>query len=171
MFPGLRLGFLVVPAAAVEPISSIYNSLERHGRQTEQLALAQFMIEGRYTRHLNRMRKLYRERQRLLREALSRYLPHLPIEGAEAGLHLVLRLPQGIDDVEFVRRTREHGLNPGPLSLCGHKVTPELSGLVLGYGNLAASQVGDHVRVLAMLCKQISSKKAAAASLKILQHA
>ena len=171
MFPGLRLGFLVVPAAAVEPISSIYNSLERHGRQTEQLALAQFMIEGRYTRHLNRMRKLYGERQRLLREALSRYLPHLPMEGAEAGLHLVLRLPQGADDVEFVRRAREHGLSPGPLSLCGHKLTPELSGLVLGYGNLAASQVGDHVRVLAMLCKRIGSKKAAAASFKILQDA
>lgn len=154
MFPGLRLGYLVVPAAAAEPIASIFGSLERHGRQMEQLALARFMIDGRYTRHLNRMRKLYRERHRVLREALSRHLPNLPVEGAEAGLHLVLRLPQGTDDVDLVRRARKYGLNPGALSLCGNGATSELSGLVLGHGNLATEQVGDHVRVLAMLFKQ-----------------
>jgi GntR family transcriptional regulator / MocR family aminotransferase len=154
MFPGLRLGYLVVPAAAVEPIASIYSTLERHGRQMEQLALAHFMMDGRYTRHLNRMRKLYRERHRALREALSRHLPNLRVEGAETGLHLVLRLPHDTDDVEFVSRARKHGLNPGALSSYGDQLMPRLSGLVLGHGNLATTQVGGHVRVLAMLCKQ-----------------
>jgi GntR family transcriptional regulator/MocR family aminotransferase len=159
MFPGLRLGYLVVPATAAEPIASILSTLERHGRQMEQVALAHFMMDGRYTRHLNRMRKLYRERHHALREALSRHLPNLPVEGAETGLHLVLRFPDNTDDVEFVRRARKCGLNPGALSLYGNEAMPRLSGLVLGHGNLAAAQVDDHVRVLAMLCKQISSRK------------
>jgi GntR family transcriptional regulator/MocR family aminotransferase len=158
MFPGLRLGYLVVPQAAAEPLASIYSALQRHGRQIEQVALAHFMIEGRYTRHLNRMRKLYRERHRALREALSRHLP-LPVDGAETGLHLVLRLPHDTDDVEIVRRAREHGLNPGALSLYGSEAMPRLSGLVLGYGNLASTQVRNHVRVLAMLCEQVCSGK------------
>jgi GntR family transcriptional regulator / MocR family aminotransferase len=152
MFPGLRLGYLVVPPAAAEPLASIYGALQRHGRQMEQVALADFIIEGRYTRHLNRMRKLYRDRHRALRDALSCHLP-LPVDGAETGLHLVLRLPHDTDDVEIVRRARKCGLNPAPLSLCVNETMPRMPGLVLGYANLSTTQVRNYVRVLATLCK------------------
>jgi GntR family transcriptional regulator / MocR family aminotransferase len=158
MFPGLRLGYLVVPPAAADPLASIFGALERHGRQMEQVALAHFMIEGRYTRHLKRMRKLYRERHRALRDALSRYLP-VPIDGAESGLHLVLRLPDHSDDLEIVRRARKCGLNPAALSWYGDEVQPRQPGLVLGYANLATTQVRSHVRLLAKLCQDVSSGK------------
>jgi GntR family transcriptional regulator/MocR family aminotransferase len=159
MFPGMRLGYLVVSPAAVDSIASIYSALDSHGRQMEQVALAHFMMDGRYTRHLNRMRRLYRERHRVLREALSQQLPDFSVEGGETGLHLVLRLPNHADDVEIVRRAARHGLNPHALSLYTNEAMPRLSGLVLGYGNLAVAQVCRHVRVLASLCNLKSSRR------------
>jgi GntR family transcriptional regulator/MocR family aminotransferase len=156
MFPGLRLGYFVVPNAAIEPIDTIYANLDRHGRQLEQLALARFMADGRYTRHLSRMRKLYRERQDLLRAALAVRLPKFEVRGAEAGLHLVLRFPDGVDDLEFVRRARRQGLNPGALSSYCGDVRRKLSGLVLGYGNLATAYIESHVATLAALCKRLT---------------
>jgi GntR family transcriptional regulator/MocR family aminotransferase len=153
LFPGLRLGYAVVPAALVDGVNTILAGIERHGRQHEQMALASFMIEGRYTRHLSRMRKLYRERQQALRSALAERLPDLRIEGTEAGLHLVLRLPSSCDDVELARRAREHGLNPTALSQYGDGTGAKSSGLVLGYGNLALSQIDPSVRTLAQLLR------------------
>lgn len=151
MFPGLRLGYLVVPSAAVDAIATIYANLDRHGRQHEQMALASFITEGRYTRHLSRMRKLYGERQQALRAALASRLPELRVEGTEAGLHLVLRLPPDLDDVTLVRRARGLGLNPAALSEYGEGAKSPRSGLVLGYGNLALPQIEPAVRVLAQL--------------------
>ena len=156
LFPGLRLGYFVVPNAAIEPIDAIYTTLDRHGRQLEQLALARFMVDGRYTRHLSRMRKLYRERQHLLRAALAARLPNFEVRGAEAGLHLVLMFPDGVDDLEFVRRARRQGLNPGALSSYCGDVRQKLSGLVLGYGNLATANIEPHVVTLAALCKRLT---------------
>jgi GntR family transcriptional regulator/MocR family aminotransferase len=151
MFPGLRLGYVVVPPAAVETIATIYANLDRHGRQHEQTALASFITEGRYTRHLSRMRKLYRERQHALRLALAARLPGMTVDGAEAGLHLVLRLPSGCDDADLARRAREQRLNPAPLSEYGDGAKSRCCGLVLGYGNLDASEVEPAVRTLAQL--------------------
>ncbi len=156
MFPGLRLGYVVVPNAAIEPIDAIYTTLDRHGRQLEQLALARFMADGRYTRHLSRMRKLYGERQHLLRAALAARLANFEVRGAEAGLHLVLMFPDGVDDLEFVRRARRQGLNPGALSSYCGDVRQKLPGLVLGYGNLATADIERHVATLAVLCKRLT---------------
>ena len=153
MFPGLRMGYLVVPGAAIDAIATVYANLERHGRQHEQMALASFITEGRYTRHLSRMRKLYRERQHALRAALASRLPEIRVDGTEAGLHLVVRLPAGCDDVELARRARAHGLNPAALSEYGEGSRVKRSGLVLGYGNLALGEVEPAVRVLAQLIR------------------
>jgi len=149
LFPGLRLGYLVAPQEVIEPLRASLAALRRHGRQIEEATLARFMLEGRYTRHLSRMRKLYWERRQALQAALVRYLPELEVLGAEAGLHLVVLLPPGVDDLEICERAARRGLNPQPLSHCYDSGTRKKTGLILGYGNTPLNAMDRCVRTLA----------------------
>jgi DNA-binding transcriptional MocR family regulator len=63
--------------------------------------------------------------------------------------------PDGVDDLEFVRRARRQGLNPGALSRHCGDVRQKLAGLVLGYGNLATADIEPHVATRAALCKRL----------------
>ncbi|CAB3921932.1 HTH-type transcriptional regulatory protein GabR [Achromobacter anxifer] len=149
MFPALRLGFLVLPEAiAAQAMPSIIEMM-RGGHRLEQLTMAAFMENGQFSRHLGRMRRLYRERQAALREALAE---HLGIEhevlGGHCGLHLTVRLPAQFPDREIVQQARKIGMNPGALSSFAVAPQAEDNGLVIGYGNTGAERFAGLVRRL-----------------------
>ena len=87
------------------------------------------------------MRRLYRERQAALRDALA---AHLEIDhevlGGHSGLHLTVRLPPAFSDVAIVEQARKLGMNPGALSSFAITPRPEDNGLVIGYGNTGAER-------------------------------
>lgn len=76
LFPSLRIGFMVMPPALAEAARGAIGSLLRGGHRAEQRALALFIEEGHYARHLAAMRRLYRKRQQQLREILAQELRH-----------------------------------------------------------------------------------------------
>lgn len=139
MFPALRLGFLVLPQAlATQAMPSIMEML-RGGHRLEQLTLAAFIENGQFSRHLGRMRRLYRERQTALRDALATHLgvAH-EVLGGHSGLHLTVRLPPEFPDQAIVAQARQLGMNPNALSSFAVQPRPEDNGLVIGYGNTSA---------------------------------
>ncbi|MEX3764933.1 PLP-dependent aminotransferase family protein [Paraburkholderia phenoliruptrix] len=151
MFPALRIGFVVLPRAIAEHAEVALYEMLRGGHRLEQLALAHFMESGEFGRHLGRMRRLYRERQQALREALSEDFAASEILGGESGMHLTLRLPAGIDDETLTERAFAKGLGPRALSSFALKPRAGTNGLVIGYGNTPAEQLAPAVRVLAEL--------------------
>jgi len=154
LFPSLRIGFMVMPPALANAAAPVINSLLRGGHRSEQLALAHFIEDGHYARHLAAMRRLYRKRQAQLREALQNGfdLEHRVL-GGEGGLHLTLSVP-GMNDLNVVREARRFGLAPHALSRFYLQPSPASSGLVLGYGNPSASLFPGGVRTLARLITQ-----------------
>lgn len=148
LFPSLRIGFLVMPRALAQAASGVINSMLRGGHRAEQLALAQFIEEGHYARHLAAMRRLYRKRQQQLREVVRDTLsvPHA-LHGGEGGLHLTVSIP-GIDDAAVVREARQFNLAPHALSRFYLHPSPEQSGLVLGFGNTSSAHFTAAVRTL-----------------------
>jgi GntR family transcriptional regulator/MocR family aminotransferase len=149
LFPGLRLGYLAASPEVIEPLRATLATLRRHGRQIEEATLASFMLEGRYARHLSRMRKLYKERRQALQAVLKQHLPELQVLGADAGLHLVAVLPPGANDLRVCELARRQGLNPQPLSHCYDAGPGKRPGLILGYGNTPVSTMDRGVRTLA----------------------
>ncbi|RIQ18200.1 PLP-dependent aminotransferase family protein [Bordetella avium] len=153
MFPSLRIGFVVLPERLVDATQVAVAELLRGGHRYEQLALADFIESGEFSRHLGRMRRLYRERQQALRAALTR---HLDIEhrvlGGQCGLHLTLHLAEGYDDQHIAASAPAHGMQPQALSSFG--LTARQTGLVLGYGNTAAEMFDPLARRLAQLSKE-----------------
>lgn len=148
MYPGLRIAYLVVPMAIAETFVRAAGQATRPGQGIEQMALADFIRRGHYTRHLRQMRTHYARRQAALRTALARHPgPELRITGGAAGLHLVLWLPPALPDQEVVRRALALGLGPRPLSDYARSPS-SCNGLVLGYGTLAEDRADGAVRRL-----------------------
>jgi GntR family transcriptional regulator / MocR family aminotransferase len=132
--PGLRLGWLALPAALVDDVAAASRLAGPPGSSLDQLTLAEFIISGGYDRHVRRSRLAYRRRRDRLVTALRRSVPQVRITGIAAGLHALLELPDGLAEDEVVARAAEHGLAVEGLSR--YRATGEPSGaaLVVGYG-------------------------------------
>jgi GntR family transcriptional regulator/MocR family aminotransferase len=143
MFPALRIGFLVVPAGLALPLAAMRAQASAAGRTAEQLALAEFLRSGEFALHLRRMRRLYRQRRDALVAALERHLgDRAVIEGASAGMHLALRLPDdGVADVEIVRRARAQDVFVNALSAHAVPGGAPCNGLLLGYAQVPAERM------------------------------
>ncbi|MBR0567402.1 PLP-dependent aminotransferase family protein [Azoarcus sp. L1K30] len=148
LYPGLRIGYLVLPSAVADDFVRAAGQATRPGQGIEQAALADFIRRGHYTTHLRRMRKRYALRQRALRAALAAHPgAEVRVSGGEAGLHLVLWLPQERADVEVEARANRLGL--GVRALSRYAQAPvRCNGLVLGYGNIDEAQIDGLVRRL-----------------------
>lgn len=156
LYPGLKLGYLVVPKALVESFRQAHYDLNRPGQMPLQAALAEFVEMGHFTSALRRSRQNYAERRQTLLEALRPCLDDTArgsaqgafVSGAEQGLHLCLRLPQRVDDRALAHRLGQQGLTVRPLSAyCLER--SDLRGLVIGYGYAPLAGIAQHGPVLA----------------------
>jgi len=149
LFPALRLGYLVVPPELVEAFMAARRFVDRHVSALEQAALADFMLEGHFTRHLRRMRTLYAERRATFVAEIQHHLGDmLEIQPSEAGMHLVAWLPPGMDDQAAARQAAAHGVDTIAISSCGMEPM-QRGGLILGYAAVAEHEMREGVRRLA----------------------
>ncbi|MES2300276.1 MAG: PLP-dependent aminotransferase family protein [Pseudomonadota bacterium] len=133
MFPGLRLGYLVVPESISQRFADAAAMLAFEGRQVTQAALAAFMREGHFSAHIRRMRLLYGERRALLEDVWRHELGEMaPLGGGDTGIHMVAQLPLGTD-VAISAQAREAGIIAQSLHSL-YLGRPDRAGLVLGYG-------------------------------------
>jgi GntR family transcriptional regulator/MocR family aminotransferase len=155
LFPGLRLGFLVVPQPLAAPFATGLSELYRGGQMVTQAILADFMKEGHFASHIRRMRVLYEERLRLLQQAIhDEFGDTLPTTGGDAGLHLTLGLPDDCDDTAISRHAQSEGIIARPLSR--YYMTPERMrrGLLLGYACVPNEAVAPSFAKLAKIIRQ-----------------
>ncbi|WP_110643419.1 PLP-dependent aminotransferase family protein [Salinicola sp. CPA57] len=157
LYPGLRLGYLVLPEALVEPFTRANARLHREGQYVAQAALAAFIGEGHFVRHVSRMRELYRWRQAQLREALASAVARgLVLSAGQAGMHLVAQLESREIESELVARGRRAGILLSPLS--GYFLQqPGRPGLVLGYAGATDAEIATAGRWLCRAWCELSA--------------
>ncbi|MFJ1757523.1 PLP-dependent aminotransferase family protein [Kitasatospora sp. NPDC088134] len=137
--PGLRLGWLALPADLVEPVARHKRRADGQSGALEQLTLAELIDSGGYDRHVRRSRHLLRRRRDRLVAVLAERAPAVRVTGLNAGLHAVLELPaDGPGEAELLDRARRSGL---ALDTLGRSLAPGATpsparppGLVIGYG-------------------------------------
>jgi GntR family transcriptional regulator/MocR family aminotransferase len=133
MFPALRLAYLIVPTDLIAPFLVTRFFASRHPPRLEQATLARFIAEGHFARHIRRMRSLYARRQEVLVTEAQRHLSGLmDVQPANAGLHLLGRLPGSISDRRISQKLASAGIEAPALSSLAikRKLPPAL---ILGY--------------------------------------
>ena len=151
LFPSLRLGYLVIPPDLIDRFLSVRLTIDIGPPTFLQTVLADFIREGHFSRHIRRMRLLYRERRSALFESIKKDLG-LPVDvaGEQAGLHLSLTLPPGLRDQEISERASRHGLWLAPLSTC-YVERPAPQGFILGFSNTPASEIPRGVKKMSKI--------------------
>jgi GntR family transcriptional regulator / MocR family aminotransferase len=152
LFPSLRIGYMILPPALVDPFLKVRRLVDIHSPVLEQAVLAEFMMDGHFVRHLRRMRTVYAERRNALLEA-AREIP-LEIDSPEAGIHCVGWLPAGMDDLALANKAGEYDLNLTPISSFGIQPLAR-KGFLLGYGGFGVQEIKEGVRRLGALLRSV----------------
>jgi GntR family transcriptional regulator/MocR family aminotransferase len=131
--PGLRLGWLVLPARLTEAVASAKARSDAHTSSFEQLTLAEFITSGAYDRHVRRVRLAYRRRRDRLVAALAAHAPGVRVTGIAAGLHAVAELGPGQLEEQVIARAAARGVAIEGLGGYALRVHTRGPALVIGY--------------------------------------
>jgi GntR family transcriptional regulator/MocR family aminotransferase len=150
--PALRLGFLVVPPEMARRFGDLAACLAPAPTAIVQRAVAEFLREGHYLRHLRRMKRLYVARREILLRCLGEVASaSMKLQGT-AGLAVVTLLPELASDVDVALRALPFGLAPAPLSHW-YMQSPRQQGLLLSVTNLNERRLRSDCQRLAELVR------------------
>jgi GntR family transcriptional regulator/MocR family aminotransferase len=149
LFPGLRMGYLVVPEDLVGAFLVARGAINLFLPVIPQATLAAFIDGGHFTRHLRRMRIHYRRRRDAFVAALDKQLGDLLTIGpANAGLHLTAWLPSKLDGATVQAEAAKRQITVQALATLSLR-PPARDGLVMGFGNVDAAEMDEKVQLLA----------------------
>lgn len=155
LYPSLRLGYVILPEALIEPFCAIRAVMDRSPPTLLQATTADFMSEGHFLGHVRRMRSLYHDRQASLVEQLRRRLDgFVAAPPVEAGLHLIGWLRDGLDDEALAQGLAGHQIYTYALrDYClKHRLPP---GLLIGFAATPEGQAGEKVAALAKALERL----------------
>ncbi|MER5621288.1 PLP-dependent aminotransferase family protein [Streptosporangium sp. NPDC002544] len=151
MLPMLRLGFLVAPASLQPALRRARQLTDWYGELPTQAALAGFIGEGLFGRHVRKATREYAARHERILATLRRdfrdWLEPIP---SAAGLHLCAYLASdaGVDMDRVTAYASQAGIALQDLAPY-YGEPPARSGLVLGYGAIPAERIEPGLRHLA----------------------
>lgn len=157
--PGLRLGWLAVPGPLMLAVESTRMSRDLGVSTICQIAYSLFIEAGRLDRHLLQMNRRYRQHRTALVSTLGAESPSVEVIGRSAGLHCMLRLPQGTDEHQVVDAAARHGVVVRNASYCYYEAPPPASSLLIGYANHHPDSLANAARILAAAIRDTAESR------------
>jgi GntR family transcriptional regulator / MocR family aminotransferase len=153
--PALRLGWIALPAHLARRVEREKRLDDMGSPLLEQLAFARFVGGGDFSRYLRRVRPIYRARRDATIAALAELLPDARWQGAAAGLHLHVILPEGVDERELAHAAHDRGLLLEDAAW--HWADPREAppSIVLGYGALSVPAIRRGIAALAEVVDEV----------------
>lgn len=142
--PAIRISYMVLPPRLLEQYREKAAFFSATVSRIDQKTLCTFLEEGYFGRHLNKMRKLYKNKHDLLLQQLKPYRDRFDISGENAGLHLLLHAKDQRETKELLYRAEKAGIRIYPVT--GYGILKELpewekNTLILGYAGLSGEQI------------------------------
>ena len=149
LFPALRLGYLVLPPGLVGPFVRAKELVDRGAPTLTQAAVADFLAEGHFERHLRHLRHLYGQKRSTLVTALEEHLGgRVRYSTVAAGLHIMIFAEEDVDEAHLVREAAARGVRvyAGAPYHLEHPAPPSI---LLGFSGLGEAEIIEGVRRLA----------------------
>ncbi|MCP3738181.1 PLP-dependent aminotransferase family protein [Rossellomorea sp. BNER] len=150
LIPSIRISYMVLPPSLIQKYQDHFTIYKQTVSRLHQDTLFRFMNEGHWQRHLNKMRILYRKKQKSLMTAIHHnFGDQLNVIGEKSGLHIVLEIKKNLSEEELIKRARKVGVKVYPISLYykGEKKRTDHK-ILLGFGGLSEKEIEDGIRLL-----------------------
>jgi len=148
--PAIRISYVVLPEQLMNTYKDKLSFYICPVPVMEQKALCQFINEGHFERHLNRMRNIYKEKRETVVTAIRSLLPSVQILGANAGLHLILKVDNGMSEEELILSAQKNGVKVYGISQYYFEdgFFDQQPSLLLGFATLRKNEILDAVSLL-----------------------
>lgn len=146
--PSIRIGYMVLPNELIKIYRENFSFLTCTVSRIDQQSLFRFMEEGYFERHLNKMRNIYKKKREFLVSLIKKYLKGTEIIGTNSGLHLLLKVNNGMTEEELIQKAEEKEIKILGLSNSYFKMKDNISIVFLGYASLAHKEIEEAVILL-----------------------
>lgn len=149
LMPSIRISYMVLPKHLLgrykEELAFYHSSVSR----IDQQILTQFIKDGEFEKHLNRMRKIYRHKLDKVIEMLKSHQDRLTVIGEHSGLHIVLEIRNGMNEQQLVQKAAQANIKIYPMSAYTlDKKTEGPSQIILGFAGIPEEELETAIATL-----------------------
>jgi GntR family transcriptional regulator/MocR family aminotransferase len=153
--PGVRVGWLALPEPLRRPVADEKELADWGTSALEQLAFTELLRSTAYDRHIRKMRLRYRHRRDVLTRALKASAPRFELQGAEAGLNLLIPLPDPETEAAVIAAASANGIGLDGLATGGYYENRARAGLIIGYAALPEHSFENAAKTLVQTLRSI----------------
>ncbi|RRN72293.1 PLP-dependent aminotransferase family protein [Peribacillus simplex] len=148
LIPSIRVGYMVLPKELAYDYQQKLIGYKQTVSRIIQETLCLFMINGHWERHLNKMRTIYRKKNKVLLNAIEEnFHDHVAVIGEKSGLHVLLKVKNGISESELIQKAASVGVTVHPTSVY-HSKNVKGPTILIGYGGLTEREIEEGIRLL-----------------------
>lgn len=159
LMPSLRVAYFVLPPKLLATYNDVFNYYSSTVPRFDQHIVANFMRDGHFSKHLNRMRKIYRKKHDQLTSILENYSPQIQMAGEQAGMHVLLTVEHTLSEKQLQQLANDAGIGIYPLSDYRlDRQTNQQAQFLLGFGGIPVQQIESTIEKL-MTCWHIKKQQ------------
>lgn len=153
--PGLRLGYIVAPAAIIDKLVQIKQATDLHSPSVTQMAVYEAVKGGFLQQHLPTVRDLYKQQCQYMLDAMAQHFPdNVKWTRPEGGMFLWVTLPEHMDSQELLHKAIERNVAfvPGePFYAAGE---PKRNTFRLSFVTVSEDRIREGIAILGQLIRE-----------------
>ena len=140
--PAIRISYLILPRSLMKSYETEGAYLASTVSRLDQNLLNHFIQDGYFERHLNKMRKVYREKHDYLLRSLKPFEEDFQIQGDNSGLHILLLNKKGVPEESLIQKANQVQVKVyGIKNYRMFTDTNQQAGILLGFAELTPQKM------------------------------
>ena len=151
--PAIRVSYMVLPKKLLKRYQEKYRFLSCTVPKVDQCIVSEFINQGHFERHLNKMRAVYKNRHDALLAKLKPLMSVCTVSGEHAGVHLLLTFHNGYSEEELIAKAAAYDIKVYGLSAYDTHQTQKNTTILLGYANIGEKDIVQATEILCEIWK------------------